>query len=71
MSTGWTQERRERQAAAIHKWSPWNQATGPRSAAGKERSSRNGFKGGRRAALRADLAYVRSLMADMDAEVPW
>jgi hypothetical protein len=65
---GWSQERRERQAAAIHRWSPWKQATGPKAPAGKVRSSRNAFKGGRRAALRADLAYVGSLMAKMDTE---
>jgi hypothetical protein len=70
MSHGWTQDRRERQAAAIQRWSPWKQATGPRTPAGKARSSRNAFKGGRRAALRAEVAHLRALMADIQAEVP-
>ena len=70
MSHGWTPERRQRQAAAIKRWSPWKQATGPKTPAGKSRSSRNAIKGGRRTALRADLAYVRSLMAAMETETP-
>jgi hypothetical protein len=70
MSKGWTPERRQRQAEAIQRWSPWKQATGPRSPAGKAKASRNAFKGGRRAALRADLAHIRSLMGAIEAEVP-
>jgi hypothetical protein len=38
---GWTQERRARQAAAIHRWQPWISATGPTTSAGKAISSRN------------------------------
>ena len=70
MCHGWTHERRERQAAAIQQWSPWKQATGPKTLAGRARSSRNAYKGGHRPALRAELAYIRLLMADMDAEMP-
>ncbi len=70
MSHGWSQERREQQAKAIRRWAPWQQATGPRTASGKARSSRNAYKGNRRAALRADLAFTRALMATMDNEAP-
>ena len=46
MANGWTPERRARQAALIKSWRPWEQSTGPRTAEGRARSSRNGFKGG-------------------------
>ena len=44
MANGWTQERRARQAALIRTWRPWERATGPRTAAGKARSSSNADK---------------------------
>lgn len=50
---GWTPERRARQAVLIRIWRPWERSTGPRSPDGKARTSRNGFKGGHRAMLRA------------------
>ena len=68
MSHGWPQEWRQRQSQAIQRWSPWKQATGPRTPSGKATSSRNAFKGGRRAALRVDLAYLRTMMAELDTE---
>ena len=43
---GWTPERRARQAAAIRRWRPWEDSTGPRTAAGKARSARNAYTGG-------------------------
>ena len=52
MANGWTPERRARQAALIRTWRPWEQSTGPRSAEGKARTARNGFKGGHRELLR-------------------
>lgn len=55
MGNGWTPERRARQAELIRTWRPWAKSTGPRTAEGKARTSRNGFKGGFRATLR-DLA---------------
>jgi hypothetical protein len=53
MANGWTPERRARQSAAIRNWRPWEHATGPRTAEGKARTCRNGFKGGHRERLRA------------------
>jgi hypothetical protein len=38
---GWTEERRARQAAAIHRWRPWDSSTGPTTSAGKAISSRD------------------------------
>ena len=68
MANGWTAERRLRQSVAIRNWSPWKLATGPKTRSGKAAASRNAFKGGRRLALRADLAHIRALMAAMDTE---
>ncbi len=45
--SGWTRERRARQAA-IRQWRPWEQATGPRTPAGKARVARNADRGGQR-----------------------
>lgn len=43
MANGWTPERREKQAAAIHTWKPWRLSTGPITKSGKESSSNNAF----------------------------
>jgi hypothetical protein len=53
MATGWTLERRQRQAEAIQTWRPWERSTGPTSAAGKAKVARNAFKGGLRQQMRA------------------
>ena len=50
---GWTPERRARQAQLIHKWRPWQQSIGPRSASGKSMVARNAWQGGQRAWFRA------------------
>ena len=44
MVHGWTAERRTRQAELIHTWRPWERATGPKTASGKRRSSRNAYR---------------------------
>ena len=53
-------ERRARQAKAIRRWQPWTRSTGPRTAAGKARSSMNRYRGGVREMLRErfGLAHV-------------
>lgn len=43
-ASAWTPERRARQAELIHTWRPWQASTGPRSDAGKARTSRNACK---------------------------
>jgi hypothetical protein len=48
MAKGWTEERRRAQAERIRKTKPWEKATGPRTAAGKRRSSMNAYKHGGR-----------------------
>ena len=59
MANGWTAERRARQAAAIRRWRPWEQATGPKSQEGKARAAQRGFKGGQRAMLRELARLLR------------
>jgi hypothetical protein len=40
-NTGWTPERRAKQAAAIRQWQPWSKSTGPRTPLGKSIASSN------------------------------
>ena len=40
----WTPERRARQAEIIRRTKPWTRSTGPRTVAGKARSSQNALK---------------------------
>lgn len=58
----WTDERRARQAEAIRRWKPWEKSTGPRTAEGKAKASRNAFKGAWRPRLRAIGREVAELM---------
>ena len=66
MASGWTPERRARQAALIRTWRPWEQSTGPRTKAGKAKASRNADKIGEwkaeRDNIRALNRYMRCLM---------
>lgn len=57
MTSGWTPQRRARQAELIRQWRPWEQSTGLRSAEGKAVASRNAWAGGIRPLLRG-LAQV-------------
>lgn len=63
MGKGWTSERRARQAELIRTWKPWEQSTGPRTAEGKARTARNGYKGGMREKLR-ELGRILREQAD-------
>lgn len=58
-ATGWTPERRARQAEAIRRWKPWERSTGPRTQEGKARSQRNGSQPGTRALLREVSRLLR------------
>jgi hypothetical protein len=55
--SGWTPERRAKQAEAIRQWQPWRKSSGPRTEEGKAKSSRNADKGA--AALDARMLQVR------------
>lgn len=60
MANGWTLERRQRQAALIRTWRPWEQSTGPRSDDGKAVAARNPWKGGVRQRLREVADALRA-----------
>ena len=45
MSKKWSEDSRKRQGEAIKEHKPWEQSTGPKSVAGKERSSLNADQG--------------------------
>jgi len=62
MPSGWTPERRARQAEAIRRWKPWAKSSGSRSDAGKARSSRNADKGGQWRKLRELSREVNALL---------
>ena len=57
-----TAEHRALRAKLIRQWKPWGKSTGPKSAAGKVRVSRNAYKGG----MRAILKEVRALLREME-----
>ncbi len=46
MVNTWTPEQRQRQAEKIQQWRPWLKSTGPRTAKGKAKVSRNAYTGG-------------------------
>ena len=64
-----TPEHRRLRAQLVHRWRPWERSTGPKSAAGKARSSLNAWKGGVRPRLRElgrVLAGQKAVLADLD-----
>jgi hypothetical protein len=63
MANGWTDERRVRQSKAIRRWKPWLKSTGPRTANGKSRVSRNAWRGGERPKLRALITELKAALA--------
>ena len=62
----WTSEQRQQQREAIQRWRPWQQSTGPKSAEGKDRVSRNAWKGGDRQLLRALAQVLREQREELD-----
>ena len=65
MSSGWTSERKAKQAAAIQRWKPWAHSTGPKSSEGRAKVSRNGWKGGVRPAVRAEMRELRAELKEL------
>lgn len=58
---GWSEVRRQKQAANIRKTRPWKHSTGPKTEAGKAVSSRNAYKHGLRSETVRELKRVLSL----------
>ena len=64
MDSGWTPERRARQAEAIKRWRPWEQSTGPRTEAGKAAAAANGAKAWPHSGARATLRELRQVLRE-------
>ena len=60
----WTPEQRQRQREAIQRWKPWQQATGPTSAAGKAAAARNAYTGGHTVKLRRLIVELNGLLSE-------
>jgi hypothetical protein len=59
-----TAEHRRLRAELIQRWKPWEHSTGPRTVAGKAKSSRNGYTGGARETLRELAKLLRAFAVD-------
>lgn len=69
MTNGWTPERRAKQSADIRRYRPWEKSTGPKTPAGKARSSQNGIKSGRFSEREIDLfAKIRDYIETTGAK---
>lgn len=62
----WTLEQRRTQAEAIKRWKPWERSTGPRSAAGKAKVSRNAYTGGEWLKLREAIKTLNEMLRDQN-----
>jgi len=67
MAKGWTDERRAACSRMMKERKAWAHSTGPRTAEGKARSSRNAVGNGRRQRLDAELAAIEALMRAWEA----
>lgn len=64
MANSWTQERKEKQRAAIYRWRPWEKSTGPKTLAGKDAVARNAWKhGGRSQAFATERRLIEQFLA--------
>ena len=61
MARAWALEDRQRQAALIQRWRPWEHATGPRTDEGKAKASGNALKHGGRSAV--EIAARKHILA--------
>ncbi|TNJ37408.1 hypothetical protein FGF68_04145 [Prosthecochloris vibrioformis] len=63
-STGWTPERRARQAEMIRKWKPWEKSTGPKTESGKAAAAKNADKGGYWKVIREQSKLLNQLLRE-------
>jgi len=67
LTKGWTDERRAAYSRMMKARKAWAHSTGPRTAEGKKRASRNPTGKGCRQRLDAELAGVEALMREWEA----
>ena len=60
----WTQEQKQQQAELIKIWSPWKQSTGPKTARGKLKASRNSYRDGIRLRLKELSKEINDLLRE-------
>lgn len=65
MTTGWTEERRQKQRERIMHNRPWEKSTGPKTAEGKLRSSLNSLTNGRRTRLSEDFLRLLKMHREL------
>ncbi len=66
MKSGWTLERRQRQAEMIQRWQPWKQSTGAKTAEGRDVSKMNALKhGGYSIETKAELKELRKYLEEI------
>ncbi len=67
MKSGWTLERRQRQAELIQRWQPWKQSTGARTTEGRDVSKMNALKhGSYNVESKAELKKLRKYLEEID-----
>lgn len=64
--SGWTEEKRQRERDRINQTKPWLQSTGAKTPHGKAISSKNAYKGGLHAQLKALNMQVKSLLKEQN-----
>ena len=60
----WTAEQKQRQAELIKNWSPWKQSTGPKTARGMLKASRNAYRGGIRLRLKELSKKINEMLRE-------
>ncbi len=64
----WTLEQRQQQAAAIRRWKPWQQSTGPKSDLGKHTAKMNAQKHGMRS---LNWQIMKKILREQAKAVNW
>lgn len=54
-----TEEHRELRRQMIQRWKPWEKSTGPKTAEGKQKSAKRGYKGAQRQQIREIARALR------------
>lgn len=70
MANGWNDERKLKARDAIHRWRPWEKATGPKTQEGKCAVSMNALKHGMRSqAAQDERRALRRVLSDLSYDM--